>query len=130
MSPKDVDGMANSENPASTFQIIPELSSWRYFSAKKHKTDIGCGAPVPLEKIPRSKIDNCQLDHFIDFITSSHVVKDLPYGMKTLKLTTGEMVEVPNLIRCLAPSALISQYTHYCKEEGLEHLGKFCEQVC
>ena len=51
-------------------------------------------------------------------------MKDLPYGIKTLTLTSGEVVQEPNGIRCLAPASLITQYTKYCTDEGLNYLGK------
>ena len=73
----------------------------------------------------RSKINDSHLEHFVDYITSSHVVKDLPYGTRNLKLSSGEVVEVPNLIRCLSPSSLVSQYTQYCDAEEVAHLGEY-----
>ncbi|XP_052097185.1 uncharacterized protein LOC127732151 [Mytilus californianus] len=79
--------------------------------------------PVVQEKKSRNRVDNEKLEHFIDYILSSNIVKDLPYGTKTMKLSSGEIVEVPNLIRSLAPSSLISQYIQYCETEDIEPLG-------
>ncbi|KAK3109197.1 hypothetical protein FSP39_025224 [Pinctada imbricata] len=104
-------------------KMIPNLTQWRYYAAKRHSDDIGCGLPVPQVKIHRNKIDESQLEHFIDFITSSSVIKDLPFGTKTMKLSTGEVVTVPNLIRSLAPTSLITQYISHCEFEGVEPLG-------
>ena len=101
------------------------MSKWRYYAARNHSNSDGCGAPVVPQKISRKKINDGQLEHFIDFITSSNVIKDLPYGMKTMKLVSGEIIEVPNLIRCLAPSSIVEQYSQYCEDEGLTHLGIF-----
>lgn len=33
-----------------------------------------------------------QLNHFFDFITSAHIVQDLPFGGKKLKLSTKEEI--------------------------------------
>ncbi|CAC5406365.1 unnamed protein product [Mytilus coruscus] len=76
------------------------------------------------EKLTRNKIDIAELEHFIDFNISSDVVKDLPFGMKTMKLTSGEIVNVPNLIRSLAPSSLVNQYIQFCDSENDGHLGR------
>ncbi|CAC5385421.1 unnamed protein product [Mytilus coruscus] len=78
--------------------------------------------PSVRERLTRNKIDIAELEHFIDFIISSDVVKDLPFGMKTMKLTSGEIVNVPNLIRSLAPSSLVNQYIQFCDSENVGHL--------
>ncbi|CAC5395476.1 unnamed protein product [Mytilus coruscus] len=76
-------------------------------------------------KKSRNRVDNEKLEHFIDYILSSNIIKDLPYGTKTMKLSSGEIVEVPNLIRSLpvAPSSLIIQYIQYCEAEDIKLLG-------
>ena len=75
-------------------------------------------------KQTREKFDTDQLEHFIDFITSGHIIKDQPFGEKTLKLTNGEIIKIPSVIRSLAPSTIILQYTALCKEENINPLGK------
>lgn len=56
----------------------------------------------------RSKItvDTAKLEHFLDFITSNQVIKDLPLGEKTLTLSTGEIIQTPYVIICLAPATI------------------------
>lgn len=107
----------------SNFQLIPDLSSWRYYAAKRHSTSKGCGVPVATEKIPRNKINLEQLEHFLDFITSSDILKDIPFGEKTLKLSSGEVIHIPNVVRCMAPSSLIDQYQQLCESEEFHPLG-------
>ncbi|CAC5391746.1 unnamed protein product [Mytilus coruscus] len=104
--------------------MIPDLTKYRFYAAKQHSDEVGCGLPVSREKLTRNKIDIAELEHFIDFIISSDVVKDLPFGMKTMKLTSGEIVNVPNLIRSLAPSSLVNQYIKFCDSENVGHLGR------
>ncbi|XP_076106707.1 uncharacterized protein LOC143075235 [Mytilus galloprovincialis] len=105
-------------------EMIPDLTKYRFYAAKLHSDEVGCGIPVSKERLTRNKIDIAELEHFIDFIISSDVVKDLPFGMKTMKLTTGEIVAVPNLIRSLAPSSLINQFIQFCDSENVGHLGR------
>ena len=102
---------------------IHGLTRYTFYSAKKHAQDVGIGIPVEPSKIPRSKIDDLQLDHFLDFITSNHLIKDLPLGEKSRELSTGELILTPNVIRSLAPATIIRQYTQLCEEENIKRLG-------
>ena len=56
----------------------------------------------------RQKRDPLKLSSFLDFITSSHIIKDLPFGEKRLKLSSGEVMDVPNIIREKKESNIIS----------------------
>jgi hypothetical protein len=80
-------------------QFIPGLTQYRVTEARKHKTLFGCGSQIPLIPQTRLKIDTCQLEDFINFITSLHVVQDLPFGEKNLRLQSGEVIRIPNIIR-------------------------------
>ncbi|CAC5383981.1 unnamed protein product [Mytilus coruscus] len=51
-------------------------------------------------------------------------MKDLPYGQRTLKLDSGEIINIPNVIRSLSSSSLISQYLQLCEEDNISPLGK------
>ena len=55
-------------------------------------------------------------DHFISFITSGHLIQDLPFGEKRLKLTSGKEIKVPNIIRIMIPQRVAEQYTAFCQE--------------
>ena len=65
-----------------------------------------------------------QLDHFLDFITSAHIVQDLPFGEKTLKLSTKEEIAVPNVIRTLIPERIVQQYNAFCRESGFVPMAR------
>ena len=62
------------------------------------------------------RVNYAQLDHFLEFITSPHVVIDLPFGQRLLSLADGSLLETPNLIRTMIPERIVAQYTQYCKE--------------
>lgn len=102
---------------------IPGLTRHKFYSAKKHAKNVGLGIPAQTSKIPRAKINDEQLDNFLDFITSNHLIKDLPIGEKTLQLSTGELIQTPNVIRSLAPATIIRQYTQLCEDEHIQPLG-------
>lgn len=65
---------------------IPGLTQYRYIIANLHRLQYGRAAPVPVHvhHVPRLKIDKGQLDHFLAYITSPHIVQDLPFGEKAL----------------------------------------------
>lgn len=66
-----------------------------------------------------------QLYIILDYITSSHIIKDLPFGQRKLNTSDGKMIDTPNIIRSMAPQAIIDQYKQYCEELDIEPLGKF-----
>ena len=65
--------------------FIPGLTHYRYNISNLHRLQHGSGALVPKDKAPRIRINLQQLDHFLSFITSPHLVQDLPFGEKTLR---------------------------------------------
>ena len=115
---------ANEYSCAEVKLFIPSLTKYQFYCAKKYAKNIGVGIPLEYNKVPRMKIDEGQLDHFLDFITSNHIVKDLPIGEKTLQLSTGELIQTPNVIRSLASATIIRQYTTLCEEENIKPLGR------
>ena len=84
-------------------EFIPGLSSYGSTVASLHRLQHGPGAPVPVEQSTHLHATRDQLDHFLEFITSPHLVQDLPFGGKTLVLSTGESAVVPNVIRTMIP---------------------------
>ena len=68
-----------------------------FCEVRKHQLLSGRGAPVVSKSGPRCKIDLKELDHFLSFITSPYIIQDLPFGGKFLKLSSGEVVQTPNV---------------------------------
>lgn len=101
-------------------RYIPGLTSHRFEAARRHILQHGRGAPAPLSTEVRVRIDDTHLDHFLTFITSPHVVQDLPFGQRFVKLSDGRILETPNAIRSMIPSRICDQYRQYCNETGLK----------
>lgn len=101
-------------------EFIPGLTSYQYTFANLHRKHYGHGAPVQVERTTRFRIERHQLDHFLGFITSPHLVQDLPFGEKVLVLSTGATVTVPNVIRIMIPQRIVQQYTNFCKETNFK----------
>ena len=109
-------------------KLIPDLSRSRFTVARRHGIQYGPEALASQiakkNTILRQRIDPGQVEHFIEFITSQNVIQDLPFGRRKLQLTSGETMEIPNVIRLLIPSRLVDQYLHFCHETGFKPLGK------
>ena len=66
---------------------------------------------------PRTRVNINQLDHFLNFITSPYIVQDLhSAGERFLKLSSGEVIHTPNVIRVSVNERIIDQYLQYCQE--------------
>ena len=76
----------------------------------------GRGAEIPRVKSPRIGVERKQLDHCLTYITSPHIIQDLPFGQRYLRLSSGEILETSNLIRTMIPYRLVKQYQAYCEE--------------
>lgn len=84
---------------------------------------------MPSLPLRRERVSPESLEHFIDFITSSHIIKDIPFGQRTLKMESGEVLEIPNVVRSLTSGSLINQYFQLCEEEDISPIGIYCEST-
>ena len=76
---------------------IPNLSRFRFNIARHHLLLPGRGSKVPTVKCTRMCIASEKLEHFLAFITSTHMIQDLPFGEKTLKLSSNAKLRFPML---------------------------------
>ena len=101
-------------------KLIPGLSIYKIDTARKHATEFGAGRPLPEQEIKRCRLDLVKIDHFLDFISTLTYLQDKAYETKTLKLDDGSTVTIPNAIRTVIPSRIISQYISYCNSINFE----------
>ena len=88
-----------------------------------YTTNTGTIGPgqVTEEKIHhRGRINVTHVDHFVEFINRLYFSQDVTYGTKFLNLNSGETIEIPNAVRTVKRSAMISQYIQFCQEEKFE----------
>ena len=66
---------------------------------------------VPTEKFPRHRIriQQRQLDHFLEFTMRPYYYQDVAYGTRTIKLENGEEFVIPNVVRTVAECTIINQ---------------------
>ena len=80
---------------------------------------------VPEEKIHhRGRIGVTNVDHFVEFINRPYFSQDVSYGTKFLNLDSGETIEIPNEVRTVKRSTMISQYIKFCQKEKFEPLSR------
>ena len=48
----------------------------------------------------------------------------LPFGEKSLKLSSSAVIKVPNVIRSIIPEHIIEQYKGYCGESGFTPMSR------
>lgn len=101
-------------------EYIPGITDYRIKVARHHGLKYGRGIPLPLTRSPRMRVNTSQLDHFLGFITSQHVIQDLPFGQRYLHLSNGKVLETPNVIRSMIPQRIINQYKQFCTETNFQ----------
>ena len=84
----------------------------------------GRGSVVPIHSPTRIHVPPEKLDHFLSFITSAHIVQDLPFGEKSLKLSSSVQIKVPNVIRTMIPAKIVKQYESHCNESGFSPMSR------
>ncbi|PFX23781.1 hypothetical protein AWC38_SpisGene11646 [Stylophora pistillata] len=82
-------------------EYLPGITRYRVTSARHHIKKYGRGVPLPTARSTKMRIDYFQLDHFLCFLTSPHVMQDLPFGQRYLYLSGGKILETPNVIRTM-----------------------------
>ena len=104
--------------------MVPGLTTWRIDQARKHSATVGEGVYEEREPVVRYRLDGEKVDHFLDFISSPHYLQDVAYGTRKLKMSTGESIEVPDMVRTVISSRLVNLYQSYCREVDFYPLGR------
>lgn len=116
--------MADKVRYSKFLRYIPGLTRYRYTEAKRHCLVYGRGAPVQAFRARRKDVSTTQIQHFVSFITSSHIIQDLPFGEKSMKLSNNDIIKAPNVIRSIVPERIVKQYLSYCTDCGYKPLSR------
>ena len=100
------------------------LTKWKIKQARAHAKSVGPGMPIEKTKHHRICIDVKKLDHFLDFIHRPYFYQDVSFGTRKLKLDSGEILTMPNVVRTVTRSTMICQYLEFCKEQNVDHLSR------
>jgi hypothetical protein len=116
------------------FPIIPKVNCKPWFLVSPcgesivhdhiYSSTIGTAEPEEKEPVVRYRLPQEKLDHFLDFTSSPRFLQDVAYGTRHLKLSTGEKLEIPGVIRILVNTRMVKLYQAYCNEIGFSPLGK------
>ena len=109
--------MADKVSYRTLLRWIPNLSRYRFTVARKHILTQGRGVP----EVPQQRT---RMDHFLDFITSPLIIQDLPFGEKNIKLSSKQVITVPNVVRPMILESIVTQYQIYAEECGLTPLSR------
>ena len=63
-------------------QFIPDLTKYRFSTARQHRIIHGRGTPLVRLTGRRMIVSLAKLDHFLTFITSPDMVQDMPFREK------------------------------------------------
>jgi len=92
---------AGDDSKTELLQMIPGLNKWRINEARKHAFKIKPGQPIEPPMLQRTHLDPVKVDHFLDFISSPSFLQDVAYGTRYLKLSIGEKIEMPSVVRTI-----------------------------
>ena len=105
-------------------KLVSGLTKFRIDEARKHAFQTKPGELIEPPTITRLRLDPAKVDHFLDFIFSLSFLQDVAYGTKTLKLSNGEKIDIPNVVKTGISSRLIQLYQTYCLESCFRPLGR------
>ena len=101
-----------------------KLSTRQIYKARCHAKTLGPSTAPEKKKYHRERVEMSKVDHFVEFINRPYFYQDVSYGSRILKLDNGETMEMPNVVRTVTRSTMISQYVQFCREENVEPLSR------
>ena len=102
---------------------MPGLTKFWIDEARKHALKTKPGQLIEPPIVTRTRLDPVKVDHSLD-LSSPSFLQDVAYGTKKLKLSSGEKIEIPNVVRTAISSRLIQLYQTYCEETSFKPLGR------
>ena len=101
-----------------------KLSTRQIHRARTHARTIGPGTVPQKKKYHRERVDMSKVDHFIDFINRPYFYQDVSYGGRILKFDNKKTMKMPNVVRTVTRSTMLSQYTQFCRKENFQPLSR------
>ena len=100
------------------------ITIWQIKRVRAHAREYGPGLAVEKSPTHRVRLDTKLVDHFIDFDNRRCFYQDVSFGTRKLKLDNGEQVTMPNVVRTVICSTMISQYLKFCVQERVQPLSR------
>jgi len=108
-------------------QLIPGISLRQIKNARNHASEHGRAEPKTRNEIFRCRLNMEKVRDFIEFFSGSTFLRDVAFGTKTLKLSSGERIPIPSVVRTMTVSKIIYLYHEECREHGVKPLK---ERTC
>ena len=74
--------------------------------------------PIEPGHYSRKKLSDAQSYNLLDFLQYGGVMQDVASGTRSVKLSTGRRVTIPNAVRTVLKAEIIRLYTSACDKEG------------
>ena len=87
--------------------FISGIARNSFTAAQRHAQKYGIKSVVETTLKVIERFDDQQISHLVEFITSTHVCTDLPFGGKVLILSSDVELFAPNTIRDMGTSRII-----------------------
>ena len=98
---------------------IYRIDQSRMWSATHNKGISVCNAP----KLKRNRINNQKLEHCLSFFFDPLFTQIVSHGVREIELDSGDVLQIPDVVRTVFHSTLIDMYLAYCKEINFDPLG-------
>ena len=88
---------------ADSFAKIQEwiLGLTKYSSPRRQASSIAQSTKT------RMLVRQERLAHFLEVITSPHIIQDLPFGEKLVSLSNKEVIKIPSVVRNMVPERIV-----------------------
>ena len=106
---------------------FPGISLRQVKKARKHALERGRGEPLTRNEIFRCSLNMEKVRDFMEFFSRSTFLQYVAFGTKTLKLSSGERIPIPSVVRTMTASKVIYLYHEECREHDAEPLK---ERAC
>ncbi|XP_051796513.1 uncharacterized protein LOC127531379 [Acanthochromis polyacanthus] len=104
--------------------MIPGVTVYAVDAARHHAALSGAGTAVKATPTVRDRLSQVKVDHFLDFLMDPVYLKSVSYGDRELRLSTGQVLTIPNMLRTVHTSHLVENYQTYCFETKFECLPR------
>lgn len=106
--------------------LIPGITIYRIDQARQQlNTSSERGLHIREKlKVPRRRMDEDKLQHAISFFFDPSFMQLVSYGTRDLKLESGEIITIPDVIRTTNHSKIVDLYLSYCRESNFIPLGQ------
>ena len=101
---------------------LPRISSYYYKEATIMTKTFGFDK-LSKQEIKRIRYDRKKVSSFISFITSPHIVSELPYGTSTVTLSSGAKMKIPNMMRSMINERIVAQYSKFLEKNSQPDLA-------